>query len=59
VIEPLLPAESPKPKSGRLRVPDWAALEGILYVLRSGIPWQMLSEEFGCSGVTCWRRLRD
>src|SRR3712207_9124109 len=23
------------------------------------IPWRMLPEEFGCSGVTCWRRLRD
>jgi transposase len=59
VIGPLLPAESPKPKGGRPRVPDRAALEGIVYVLRSGIPWRMLPEEFGCSGVTCWRRLRD
>ena len=59
VIRPLLPAESSKPKGGRPRVPDRAALEGIVYVLRSGIPWRMLPEEFGCSGVTCWRRLRD
>ncbi len=59
VIGPLLPAESPKPKGGRPRVPGRAALEGIVYVLRSGIPWRMLPEEFGCSGVTCWRRLRD
>jgi transposase len=55
VIGPLLPAESPKPKGGRPRVPDRAALEGIVYVLRSGIPWRMLPEEFGCSGVTCRR----
>src|ERR671910_2829417 len=41
------------------RVPDRAALEGIAYVLRSGIPWRMVPEELGCSGVTCWRRLRD
>jgi transposase len=59
VIGPLLPAESPKPKGERPRVPDRAALEGIVYVLRSGIPWRMLPGEFGCSGVTCWRRLRD
>ena len=60
VIGPLLPSESPKSKGGRLRVPDRAALEGIVYVLRSGIPWRLLpKEEFGCSGVTCWRRLRD
>jgi transposase len=60
VIEPLLPAEAPKPKGGRPRVPTRAALTGILFVLRSGIPWEMLPPEMGCgSGVTCWRRLRD
>lgn len=33
---------------------------GILFVLRSGIPWEMLPMELGCgSGMTCWRRLRD
>jgi transposase len=60
VIEPLLPPEAPKPKGGRPRVPDRAALTGILFVLRSGIPWEMLPQEMGCgSGMTCWRRLRD
>ena len=39
----------------RSRVPT-----GIVFVLRSGIPWQMLPQELGCgSGMTCWRRLRD
>ncbi len=60
VIEPLLPPEPPKPKGGRPRVPDRAALTGIVFVLRSGIPWELLPQEMGCgSGVTCWRRLRD
>jgi transposase len=32
----------------------------IRFILRSGIPWQMLPQELRCgSGMTCWRRLRD
>ena len=63
IIEPLLPAPTRRRKKnpGRLRgVNDRAALSGIILVLRSGIPWQMLPHEMGCgSGSTCWRRLRD
>jgi transposase len=60
VIEPLLPPEPAKPKGGRPRVGNRAALTGILFVLKSGIPWEMLPQEMGCgSGMTCWRRLRD
>jgi len=59
-IEPLLPPEPPKPKGGRPRVPDRACLRGIVYVLRTGMPWRMVPAELGCgSGVTCWRRLRE
>jgi len=60
VVEPLLPPERPKPKGGHPRVPDRACLTGIIFVLKSGIPWEMLPQEMGCgSGMTCWRRLRD
>jgi transposase len=60
IIEPLLPPVPPRPKGGRPPVPARAALTGILFVLRTGIPWEMLPAEMGCgSGVTCWRRLRD
>jgi transposase len=60
VIEPLLPLMRPKPRGGRPRLPDRACLGGILFVLRSGIPWEMLPKQLGCgSGMTCWRRLRD
>jgi transposase len=60
VVEPLLPFDRPKPKGGRPPIPNRAALTGILFVLRSGIPWEMLPAELGCgSGMTCWRRLRD
>src|ERR671932_634244 len=58
-IEPLIPREPPKPKGGRPRVPDRVALRGIIFVLRTGIPWEYLPQQFGCSGMTCWRRLRD
>jgi transposase len=60
IIEPLLAPEAPKPQGGRPRVEDRAALSGIIFVLKSGIPWEMLPQEMGCgSGVTCWRRLRE
>ena len=60
VIEPLLPEEPPKPHGGRPRIDDRAALSGILFVLKSGIPWEMLPQEMGCgSGMTCWRRLKE
>ena len=59
-IEPFLPKEPPKPKGGRPRVPARVALAGIVFVLKTGIPWLMLLTELGCgSGSTCWRRLRD
>ncbi len=59
-IKPHLPPEPPKPKGGRPRVPDRASLTGILFVLKTGMPWEYLPQEMGCgSGMTCWRRLRD
>jgi transposase len=60
MVEPLLPLEQPKPKGGRPRLSNRAVLTGILFVLKTGIPWEMLPPEMGCgSGMTCWRRLRD
>ena len=60
IIEPLLPEEPPKPKGGRPRIDDRAALTGIVFVLKSCMPGEMLPQEMGCgSGSTCWRRLRD
>lgn len=59
-IEPLLPPDRAKPKGGRPRVSDRQALMGIMFVLRTGCPWEYLRQELGCSsGMTCWRRLRD
>ena len=60
IVEPLLPVEPPKPNGGRPRIPDRRCLAGILFVLRTGLPWEDLPQELGCGcGMTCWRRLRD
>src|SRR5687768_14604096 len=59
-LKPLLPIEPPKPKGGRPRIPDRAALGGIIFALRTGCPWRLLPKELGGGcGVTSWRRLRD
>lgn len=60
VIEPLLPEQKPSPRGGRPPVPNRACLEGIIFVLRTGIAWQDLPTRLGYgSGSTCWRRFRD
>jgi transposase len=59
-VEPLLPVEASKARGGRPRIPDRAVLSGIVFVLKSGIPWRMLPKEMGFgSGITCWRRFRE
>jgi transposase len=62
LIEPLLPP----PKLRRTRHPgrkplnDRAVLTGILFILQTGLRWDLLPREMGCgSGMSCWRRLRD
>ena len=60
LIAPLLPKRAPRPKGGRPPLGDREALTGILFVLKTGIPWEDLPCEMDCgSGMTCWRRLRD
>jgi transposase len=53
--EPLIPAFTPSCKGGRRHaVDDRAALNGILYVLQTGIPWEDLPQELCLgSGMTC------
>ncbi len=56
----LLLPEPPKPTGGRPRVPDRAALTGIVFVPKSGLPWEGLPPEMGRgSGVRRRRRVRD
>jgi transposase len=60
VVAPVLPPPPSHAKGGRPRVPDRAALTGIVFVLKTGIPWEDLPQELGCGcGMTCWRRLHE
>ena len=56
--EPLLP-ERPARRIGRPRVDGRVAFTAILFVLLTGLPWRLVPQEIGCSGVTAWRRLRE
>jgi transposase len=61
VIQPLLPPPKPRRPDhpGRKPLSDRQALTGILFVLKTGIPWEDLPREMGCGcGMTCWRRLQ-
>lgn len=60
-VESLLPPEpAPSPLGGRPRVTNRQAFTGIVFVLRTGIPWQSLPIEMNCgSGSTCWRRFAE
>jgi transposase len=61
IVQRLLPVRRRhKTHPGRKPLNDRRVLTGILFVLQSGIPWEMLPQEMGCgSGMTCWRRVRD
>ena len=60
-VEPLLPAPERRFRyPGRKRYSERACLEGILTVLRWGIPWKELPQAAGRpSGKTCWRRFDE
>jgi transposase len=60
-IEPLLPP--PKPRRfrfpGRKPLENRKVLAGIIFVLKTGIPWEELPQEMGCGcGMTCLNYLR-
>src|SRR5512143_4003480 len=61
LVSPLLPVKERRFRyPGRKRLPDRQALQGILFVLHTGIAWTHLPQELGFgSGVTCWRRLEE
>lgn len=62
LVKPILPPPKKRRRHNPGRKPkdNRSVLTGILFVLKTGIPWEYLPKEMGCgSGMTCWRRLRD
>ncbi len=62
LVEPLIPPRRPAVhgRTGRLRTSDRDVLEGIAFVLSTGIGWAKLPTELGYgSGWTCWRRMHE
>ena len=56
-IRNVLPKEKPPKTVGRPIIPFRKVMDGIVYVLRTGCQWKMLSSEYG-SGSTCHRRFQ-
>lgn len=60
IVEPLIPNKPRRTRfPGRKRIDDRTVLQGILFVLKTGMPWEYFPKEMGCSGMTLWRRLRE
>src|SRR4051794_41766692 len=59
LVEPLLPRRTPSPKGGHPRVDDRVCLTGLLFMLKTGLPWEDFPCEMGCCGMTLWNRLDE
>src|SRR5215210_5229038 len=59
VVAPLVPVHEPDPRGGRPRVDDGVCFGAIVFVLFTGIAWQHLPRELGCSPATAHRRLQE
>ena len=59
LLEPLFPKRIRGTKGGQPPKSDRVCLSGILFVLKTGIPWKDFPQEMGCSGMTLHNRLRQ
>jgi len=62
LMEPFIPPPKRRRRrhSGRRPMDQRQIFAGIVFVLKTGIPWKDLPQELGFgSGMTCWRHLRD
>ena len=53
----LFPVQESSPEGGRPPADNRTVLTAILFVLKTGIAWEDLPQEIGCSYKTCKRRL--
>jgi transposase len=58
-IEHFFPEYEPSPLGGRPPVPNRIVFTCIVFVLKTGIGWEDLPLELGCSYKTCKRRLAE
>jgi transposase len=58
-LEQFFPEQTLSAEGGRPPVPNRVVFTCVLFVLKTGIYWEELPLEFGCSHKTCKRRLRD
>lgn len=58
-IKHFFPVHKPSPRGGRPRIDNRTVLICILFVLKTGIAWEDLPLEMGCSYKTCKRRLKQ
>jgi transposase len=59
LVEPILPKHLYIAGVGKPRVPDRVCLTGIIFVLKTGLPWEDFPQEMGCCGMTLWNRLDE
>ena len=59
LVEPIRPPWNASSKGSQPRKPDRLCLTGILFVLKTGIPWEDFPQGMGCCGMTLWNRLRQ
>jgi transposase len=54
VVEPTIPKHVTSSRGGRPRLDDRKALAGILFILKSGMPWEMFPQEMCCGSGMPW-----
>jgi len=61
LIKPLIPRHKRRFRyPGRKPLDHRKVLTGIVFILRTGIPWEELPQEMGCGcGMTCWKHLKE